>query len=192
MHDPRLDNVTLGASLGGGRLLVPSREFRAVRLEGIDVLERRDRSDGAAELLLEGGRHNALVNQGLQDLLDSWYSALTASRITHIGLSADTSAVTASTTSIDPGAADGSSIKTITNVSRTAQTVSGEATWTQADVSWAITKIGLLTGAAATDVVSIIGGTGGSSPYNEPFTIDLTSVTTWSLTLSIELTATAS
>ncbi len=137
-----------------------------------------------------GGRHNAYVNQGLQHTLDSAYSALTAQRITHIGLSSSTATVTATTTSLAPTGS--TSIKTIANVSRTNQTVHGDQTWTQADVAFAITKIGLLKGSAATDVLNIIGGTGGASPYNEPFTIDLTSIATWSLTMGIDVTATAS
>jgi len=33
---------------------------------------------------------------------------------------------------------------------------------------------------------------GGSSPYDEPFTIDLTSIATWTLQMGIDVTATAS
>lgn len=137
--------------------------------------------------------HNAFVNQGLQGALDSMYGDLTASRITHIGLSADDQAVTAATTSLDPaGGATGTSIKTTTSTSRTNQTVSTQQTWTQADVAFAIKKIGLLRGSAATTVSNIIGGTGGVAPYNEPFTIDLTTIATWSLTMGVDCTATAS
>lgn len=185
-HQVELDNVTIGAS---ARFIldVPREEADKVLIEHWGY--RTESGNGNTRFISEL-KHNALVNQGLQKLLDSWYSALTASRITHIGLSADTSAVTASTTSLDPGTA-GSSIKTIANVSRTAQTVSGDATWTQADVSWVITKIGLLVGSGVGDVVSIIGGTGGSSPYNENFQLDLTSVTTFNLQMGVDLTATA-
>lgn len=137
-----------------------------------------------------GGRHNAFVNQGLQDVLDSAYGDLVADRITHIGLAQSTATVTATTTSLAPTGS--SSIKVTANTSRTNQTVHADQTWTQADVSWAIAKIGLLSSSAAADVCNIIGGTGGSAPYNEPFTIDLTSIATWSLTMGIDVTATAS
>jgi|TARA_R110000744_G_C19347456_1_gene560048 hypothetical protein len=141
--------------------------------------------------VIKGYRHNAFTNKGLQAVLDSAYNGLTASRVTHIALSGDTSTVTASTTSIDPSSA-GFSVKATSSVSRTAQTVAAEQTWSNSDVSFSIVKIGLMTGTAATDVVNIIGGTGGTAPYNEPFTIDLTSIATWSLTIGIDVTATAS
>lgn len=142
---------------------------------------------------VEAFKHNAFVDQGLGGLLDSAYGDLSADRITHIGLSADTSEVTASTADLDPaGNGTGTSIKVTANTSRTDETVSTDQTWTQADVSWAIAKIGLLRGSASTDVSNIIGGEGGTSPYDEPFTIDLTNIATWTLTMGIDVTATAS
>ena len=39
--------------------------------------------------------------------------------------------------------------------------------------------------------MNIIGGTAGSSPYNEPFTIDLTAVSAFNLTFSMDITAQA-
>lgn len=146
----------------------------------------RDNGDGT--VTIEGYRGNAFVNQGLQAVLDSAYGDLTANRIDHIALSGDTNAVTAATTTIGTP----NSIKVTANTARTNQTVATDQTWTQADVNFAISKIGLLSGAAATDVTNIIGGTGGSAPYNEPFTIDLTNIATWSLTMGVDVTATAS
>lgn len=67
-----------------------------------------------------------------------------------------------------------------------------DQTWTQADVNFAITKIGLLRGATPTEVSNIIGGVGGAAPYNEPFTIDLTNIATWTLTMGVDATCTAS
>lgn len=113
---------------------------------------------------------------------------MAADRITHIGLSGDSSAVTLATTTLGTP----NSIKVTANTSRTSQTVSTDQTWTQADVAFAIRKIGLLRGSAATDVSNIIGGDGGSAPYDEPFTIDLTSIATWTLTMGIDTTLTAS
>lgn len=213
------DALSFGGVISGV-LTVPRADLHKVRLTGVPLLMEIPNVRPGQEIVSEyaarngdrvltravvpdldcevaavkfAGRKNAFVNQGLQRVLDSAYNGLTAARITHIGLSADAQAVTAATTSLDPaGGATGTSIKTTANVSRTNQTVHADQTWTQADVAWAITKIGLLTSSAATDVVNIIGGTGGSSPYNEPFTIDLTSIATWSLTMGIDVTATAS
>lgn len=132
--------------------------------------------------------HNAFLNQGLQGILDSMYGDLVADRVTHIALSGDATAVTAATTTIGTP----NSIKTTANTSRTNQTVSADQTWTQADVNFAIKKIGLLRGALATGVSNIIGGDGGAAPYDEPFTIDLTSIAAWTLTMGVDVTATAS
>lgn len=137
---------------------------------------------------LEFFKHNAFVNIGLRGVLDSAFGDLTADRITHIGLSGDSTAVTVSTTTLGTP----NSIKTTANTSRTNQTVGTDQTWTQADVSFAIRKIGLLRGSAATDVSNIIGGAGGSAPYDEDFTIDLTNIATWTLTMGIDTTLTAS
>jgi hypothetical protein len=187
----RFDNVSIGGTLIG-KLYVPSHSKEKIIISGCPIEEVKSDVRGLAKFNLGFNMvHNAMVNQGLQDMLDSFFNDLVADRITHIGLSADSSAVTATTTSLDPGTA-GSSIKAIANVARTNQTVHGDQTWTQADVSWAIRKIGFLTSSSAADVVNIIGGAGGSSPYDEDFTLDLTNIATWSLTMGIDLTATAS
>ena len=184
------DNVQIGGTLTG-TIRVPADERDNAIIQGVDIVN--EYIEGDEHVIELEPIHNAMVNQGLQRMLDLLFEDTQGalSGISHIGLSADTSAVSASTTDLDPGSA-GSSIKTIDNVSRTNQTTHGDQTWTQADVSWAITKIGFLYGALSTDVVNIIGGTGGSDPYDEPFTIDLTNVTTWNLTMGIDLTATAS
>lgn len=149
-------------------------------------LMKTDNGDGT--VTIEGYRGNAFVNQGLQGILDSAYGDLTADRITHIGLSGDTAAVTAGTTTLGTP----NSIKPTANTSRTGQTVSTDQSWTQADVNFAITKIGLLRGNVPAEVSNIIGGVGGVAPYNEPFTIDLRQIATWALTMGIDTTATAS
>lgn len=177
------DNVTLGATYRA-TIRLPREEVEAVRITGTDY---HVGFEGDLAVVTTRPVHNALVNQGLNSLLDSWFNDLAANRITHIGLSEDATAVTASTTTIGTQ----NSIKTIANVSRTAQTVSGDATWTQADVTWVVNKIGLLYGATATSVASIIGG-GGTAPYDESFSLDLTSATTFSLTMGVDMTATAS
>jgi len=130
--------------------------------------------------IIEGYHHNVFVNQGLEAALDSMFGDLTADRITHIAVSGDNGAVSATTADIDPSGA-GFSPKATANVSRTARTVGGDNTWTQADVSFAVLKVGFLTGTAKTDVVNIISG----------FTVDLTSQATFSLTIGIDVTLTA-
>lgn len=213
----RRDRLQVGGILVGA-LTIPKADLHKVRLSGVgdfrtepvhlrpgdsfSVAPRMADFPGAGVSLIVprvsdeqvtlafAGRHNAFVNQGLQDVLDSAYGDLVADRITHIGLAQSTAAVDATTTSLAPTGS--SSVKVTANTSRTNQTVHADQTWTQADVSWAIAKIGLLSSVAVTDVCNIIGGTGGSAPYNEPFTIDLTSIATWSLTMGIDVSATAS
>lgn len=185
------DNYGLG-SIARMKLIVPSNEIDNVILAGLDNLQMTNPSKGGV-VEIRGERRNAFVNQGLQRALDLLFEdtqgALTG--ISHIGLSADATTVDANTVDLDPGAA-GSSIKAVTNVSRTNQTMHGEAAWTQADVAFAIRKIGFLYGPATTDVVNIIGGAGGVAPYDEDFTVDLTNVSSWALTFGIDLTASAS
>jgi hypothetical protein len=124
------------------------------------------------QTLVEGYRHNLFVNQGLEAALDSMFGDLTAVPITHIALSGDNGAVTATTADID--------------TSRTNRTAGADNTWTQADVSFSVRKVGFLTGSLKTDVVNIIGGTG-----NQPFTVDLTSQATFTLTIGIDVTLAA-
>jgi len=137
------------------------------------------------QTVVEGYLHNVFVNQGLEAALDSMFGDLTAERITHIAVSGDNASVSATTTDIDPSGA-GFSPKATANVSRTNRTAGGDNTWTQADVSFAVRKVGFLTGTAKGDVVNIIGGSG-----NEPFTVDLTSQATFTLTIGIDVTLAA-
>jgi hypothetical protein len=134
---------------------------------------------------VEGYRHNLFVNQGLEAALDSMFGDLTAVPITHIALSGDNGAVTATTADIDPSGT-GFSPKVTANTSRTNRTAGADNTWTQDDVSFSVRKVGLLTGALKTNVVNIIGGTG-----NQPFTVDLTSQATFTLTIGIDVTLAA-
>lgn len=136
-------------------------------------------------------RHNGLVNLGLGIVLDRLFNLSgPPGPMDHIGLSSDNSTVTASTTT----AGGAVSIKTYSPAaSRTGQVVTAGATWTQADVAFVIHKIFLLNTAtdAGTGLLDVIGGAGGAAPYNNPFTIDLTTVPVWSLVLQIALTAAA-
>lgn len=196
MKSTKQDGIKIGG-IAHARITVPTDEAHKAIVSGM-FANPTGRDDGAGhgilvaeddgQTTLEGWLHNAFVNQGLQGILDSAYGDLVADRITHIGLSGDTTAVTVSTTTLGTPA----SIKTTANTSRSGQTVSADQTWTEADVAFAISKIGLLRGSAATDVSNIIGGTGGSAPYDEPFTIDLTNISTWTLTMGVDVTATAS
>ncbi len=56
-----------------------------------------------------------------------------------------------------------------------------------------INKVGLLNTStdAGTGLIDVIGGTGGSSPYNRTFQLDLTSAGSFTLTMQIAVTASA-
>ncbi len=135
-------------------------------------------------------RHNAFVNIGLNNALDLLFALASPTVPTRIQVSNSTTAVTAATTTMGG---------TISNkafspaASRTLQTVTAGATYTQADVAFVITKVGLLNTStdAGTGLYDVIGGTGGSSPYNQPFTIDLTSTLSFSLLMQIAVTGAA-
>lgn len=174
-----------------------------IRLSGVGVAVRgRKRpvvfgqSDGAIfrcapgqELILT--RKNAFVNIGLNNALDLLFALAAPGVPSRIQLSSSTTAVTAATTTMG-GTISNKAISPA--ASRASQTVTAGATFTQADVAFVITKVGLLNTStdAGTGLYDVIGGTGGSAPYNQPFTIDLTGTTSFSLTMQILVTAAAS
>ena len=161
-------------------------ELRKLKIDGPRFGKHRvkiKRRNGRVEIRVR----NAFVNTGLNNALDRLFG-LGGTAIGYIGVSSDNTAVTASSTTLGGTV----SIKALTTNSRSSQTVTAGATFTQADVSFSIRKVGLLNTAtdAGTGLIDVIGGAG-SSPYNKPFTIDLTSLSSFSLTLQIQVTAVA-
>lgn len=152
-----------------------------VRILGCDVREE----DG----VLVAERPNIFVNTGLNLALDRLFG-IAGAAVSHIAVSPDDQAVVAGTTLLDIAGGDAGFVAKAINpaASRTNQTVTAGATFTNADVAFAINKVGLLNTAtdAGTGLVDVIGGTG-----NSPFTIDLTTAGTWSLVLQILVTAAA-
>lgn len=155
-------------------------------------------------------RPNGFINLGLHYILDRIFNINTPdTAIDSMGISNDTTTVIATTLLIDPSAGAGSpDFQALAAgvgaaaTSRTGNTVTCSSGWEPADFTtvFAITKVGLSTNAADTGddttptvqgVVNIIGGTGGSAPFNEPFTIDLTTVSDFDLTLQQQITAQA-
>lgn len=143
--------------------------------------------------------HNAYVNTGLDNALDLEFG-LGGTAIGHIGVSSDNTAVTAATVYLN-GASAGTAANTIIKAispaaTRSAQTTTAGATFVNADFTGGLFiwyKIGLLNTAtdAGTGLVDVIGGSGGSSPYNRTFTLDLTNAGTFSVTAQIAVTAIA-
>lgn len=145
-------------------------------------------------------RHrNAYVNTGLNNALDREHNG-TGTTVGFIGVSSNTTAVTAATVNLN-GASGGSAANTIikasTNV-RSSQTTTDTVTspfvngdFTSGVFVW--NKIGLLNTStdAGTGLIDVIGGTGGSSPYNRTFSLDLTGAGSFSVTAAIAVTATA-
>jgi hypothetical protein len=150
-------------------------------------------------------RHNAFVRNGLNAVLERMFGIGTTAALSRIALSADAQTVVVGTTLIDPaGGASGSSFKTFSpaaSVDASTSKATAGASFTQADVTWAVNKMGLAnaatdagvtTAGAISGVWDIIGGTGGSSPYNQAFSADYTGSTSFTLTPSIVVTAAAS
>jgi hypothetical protein len=143
--------------------------------------------------------HNAYVNTGLNNSLDR-ESGAGGTAVGFMGFSSNTTAVTASTVNLN-GASGGSAantiIKSCTNA-RSGQTTTytvGSA-FVNGDFTsgvFVLNKFGLLTTStdAGTGLVDVIGGSGGSSPYNRTFSIDLTAAGTFSLTPQMAVTASA-
>jgi hypothetical protein len=163
------------------------------------VRARGDRvwTDDDGRIYLEA--HNAYVNTGLNNALDREWG-LGGTAIGFIGVDNNSTAVTATTVYLHGAAGATAANQIIKAISpaatRTNQTTTGGATFANADFTsgvFVINKIGLLTTStdAGTGLVDVIGGTGGASPYNRTFVLDLTGAGTFSATLQVAVTATA-
>jgi hypothetical protein len=188
MHENinNLDRLQIGG-IAHIRLSVPTSTEHLASIQGLTgnpdgrTSSPVTKTQQGDQTIIEGYRHNIFVNQGLEAVLDSIFGDLTSAPITHVAVSGDNSDVTALTSDIDPSNT-GFAVKVISNVSRTAQTAGGDSTWTQADISYAVRKVGLLNGPLKTDVVNIIGG-----PGNQEFNLDLTQQATFTLTIGIDV-----
>lgn len=216
----RLLTDTFGiGSLLTARIEVPRSDLRKMELSGVDLSRAPARNPFAhpipaleeGSVVLYAQRHNAFTNLGIHAVLDNIFAINTPSALSHMGITDDDQAVTAATLLLDP--ATGGANKHIralgtginaTATSRTGNTVTAMAGWQKtvdfAGGWWPIKKVGMLntstdagddTVPAVLGVWQIIGGTGGASPYNEPFTIDLSNTSEAKLTLAIEVTPTA-
>lgn len=143
--------------------------------------------------------HNAYVNTGLNNALDREFG-LGGTAIGYIGVDNNSTAVTAAKVYLHDTAGATAANQIIKAISpaatRTNQTTTGGATFANADFTsgvFVINKLGFLTTAtdAGTGLVDVIGGTGGSAPFNRTFVLDLTGAGTFSATLQIAVTASA-
>lgn len=187
-----MDSMNTGFSLSGLLIATINASPEAfagenrIRVTGCEVVEY---SPWEGRMIV--ARSNAFVNLGLNMALDRIFNLTPPTAPTNIQLSNSTTAVTAATTTMG-GTVSNKAISPA--ATRTNQTVTAGATFTQADVTFVITKVGLLNTAtdAGTGLYDIIGGTGGAAPYNQPFSIDLTGATSFSLTIQVLVTASAS
>lgn len=151
--------------------------------------------------------HNAYVRSGLRNSLLREFG-LGGTAVGFIGVSSNTTAVTLTTRFLNGGSAGAaantkfkaiSPAATITaDTDGTAQTVTGGATFTSADFGtvFVFNKLGF--GLSSTlpetdgNLIDVIGGTGGTSPYNRTFALDLTGAGSgWTAVLQIAVTASA-
>jgi hypothetical protein len=139
-----------------------------------------------------GYRHNAFLNQGLQAVARRYANIATVPAApTGIAVSSDNTAVTATSTTF--GGTFRYAAVNATFPSISAQTVSYQSDFTKGSgagqIDFSVRKLGVTN--ATTDAVGavqdIIGGAG-SSPYNEPLTIDLTSTTSFTFRPQIDMT----
>tara|TARA_R110000868_G_scaffold103537_2_gene285106 strand:- start:92 stop:649 length:558 start_codon:yes stop_codon:yes gene_type:complete len=165
-------------------ITIPSNDFEKVKIEGLK--NKHTQFDGD-NVTISGERSNSFVNTGLENALDLLFG-LGGSIVSHIGVTDDTTVVTATTTKLDPTDDDNVTLLSAQSLARVGRVVTGEATFTHVNANFAYKKIGFLSTAtdAGTGLIDVIGG-GGTSPYNQAFNIDLTGATTWSATLGIEV-----
>lgn len=211
-----IDYVGVGSMLRA-RIEVPTTEFHKIEFSGTTYAPQWHRLNhlhisrlGGHTRSLVIQRPNAFVDLGLHFILDRIFNINTPNTaITHMGISDDETAVVAGTTELDPSpSGDSPAIRTLGSgvgasaTSRTGNIVSSSAGWADTDFTtpFPVTKVGLLnTSTDAADdtvptvqgIMNIIGGTDGTAPYDEPFTIDLTNVSAFNLTLQIDTEAQA-
>lgn len=180
---------------GMGRILV--RASKLHRIEASADVMRYVEVGGERCLYLE--HHNAYVNTGLNNSLDREFG-LGGTLVGFIGVSSNNAAVTASTVFLN-GPSGGTAANTIIKAispaaTRTLQTTTGGASFANADFTsgvFIMNKLGFLITStdAGTGLVDVIGGSGGSAPYNRTFALDLTGAGTFTATLQIAATAQA-
>lgn len=149
--------------------------------------ELRENENG----LLIAERENTFLNLGLQITLDRLFAINgPPGAVSHIAVSGDDQTPLVNTTLLDMAGGDSGFVSKPLNpaASRTDQTVTAGASFTQADISFPQNKIGLLNIAtdSGTGLLDVIGGTD-----NNPFSIDLTGAGTWALRHEILVTASA-
>lgn len=159
---------------------------------------------------------NAYVRSGTRNsLLREW--GLGGTSIAGIGVASNTTAVTVDTRFLNgatgglngPVSGQTVSIKAfspaaaiITDGAGVVQSVTGGATYTNADffnsIPFAWAKLGLVLAIPASNAVEIdgnlvdvIGGTGGSSPYNRTFSLDVSNAGTFSIVAQIKVSCVA-
>lgn len=192
----------------GGRLtaeaVVPKEDADDVVVQGMDDVEVEDAGTAvfrdeegepyeADAVKIRGERENAFVNLGLQITLDRLYAQNgPPGEVSHMLVTDDATAVDATTTKIDPTDDNTVVADSVGSVSRTDQTMSASGTYTESTVTFPINKVGLANTNVddGTGLINAIGG-GGTAPFDETFTIDLTGASSFNLTLQIDVTAQA-
>lgn len=142
---------------------------------------------------------NAYVNTGLNNAGDREFG-LGGTAVGYFGVSSNSGAVTAATlygNGSSAGTAANTIIKAISPAAtRTGQVVTAGTTFTNADFTSGVfiwNKVFMVTTStdAGTGLVDVIGGSGGSAPYNRTFSMDLTAVGNFSVTAQIAVTLVA-
>jgi len=166
----------------------------AVVIEGVDwAQDWRKWGDSLWQAVIE--RDNAVLNQGLQAILNRYANIGGPPAVpSRIAASSDNTAVTAASTTF--GGTFRSSTMNATFPSLSAQTLSFQADFTKGSgagqIDFSVRKLGVTNAStdAAGGAQDIIGGAG-TSPYNEPLTIDLTSTTSFTFRPQIDCALTA-
>jgi hypothetical protein len=165
-------------------ITLKKEDLEKVNIEGLNDYSLSYDGD---DVTISGWRSNTFVNQGLEIALDC-LGGLSGGTISHIGVTNDSTAVTATTVKLDPSGTNSKTLLAVQSLSRTGRILSGQGTFTNVNSPFAYRKIGFLTTStdAGTGLIDVIGG-GGAAPYDQAFNIDLTGAGTWSATLAIEI-----
>lgn len=190
-----MSNVDRVGVSGLARVTIATPDPDAVTIQGMDWDRCGWAYDRDSDLWhsAEATRSNAYVNLGLQRFIDKMFNA-TGTAPVCISISSDNTAVTAASTTFG---ATYSSSSGFTANSRTGNVQTSQADFTKGTpgagtnlCNFSIRKIGISSTTADGAMMDCIGGAG-SSPYNEPLTIDLSSATSFTLTIAIDTTLVA-
>jgi hypothetical protein len=165
-------------------ITIKASDLSKVIIEGLDNYKEFYEGNNVT---ITGSRSNTFVNTGLEIALSRLFSS-SVGVLSHLGVTDDAEAVTATTVKLDPSGTNQKTILPVAEMTLTGRVLSGQAIFTNVNAPFRYRKIGYLNTAtdSGTGLIDVVGG-GGDAPYNQEFNIDLTGAATWNAVLGIDI-----